>query len=387
MTEVIVTKDVLAPDPAPPPVHAEPVAGRSFWGDAWARLKANKAAMLSLYYLIAMAVVCVFGPYFVPHQYTTIYGDYVRTPPSLSAYPKADMVETALGDAVKRMRADIKSWEQEGDRVLVTVTSTKKLDERNIRYLDRSDTFDDARMESIAPDGLEMVMSAAIKQQYFLFGTDNTGRDLLSRTLMAGRVSLAIGLLAGVVAVVIGVIYGATAGFIGGKTDEVMMRIVDVLYSLPFIFFVIMLVVFFGRNFVLMFLAVGAVLWLDMARIVRGQALSIRRQEYVQAAEALGVTRRGILQRHIVPNLLGVVVIYMTLLVPQVIILESFLSFLGLGVQEPMTSWGVLISAGAKNIGSANWMLTYPAFFLVSTLFALNFVGDGLRDALDPKDR
>jgi oligopeptide transport system permease protein len=242
-------------------------------------------------------------------------------------------------------------------------------------------------MEAKSPDGLEMTFSAAVKQQYFLFGTDNVGRDLLSRTLVAGRISLAIGLLAGVVAVTIGVVYGATAGFLGGKVDEVMMRIVDVLYSLPFIFFVIMLVVFFGRNFVLMFLAVGAVLWLDMARIVRGQALSIRRHEYVQAAEALGVRQSGILKRHVIPNLLGPVVIYMTLLVPHVIILESFLSFLGLGVQEPMTSWGVLISVGAHNIGSANWMLLFPAFFLVSTLFALNFVGDGLRDALDPKDR
>ncbi len=364
-----------------------PIAGRSFWGDAWARLKSNKAAMVSLFYLIFMAVICVFGPFFVPHQYTTIYADYVRTPPSFSAYPKPEMIETALRDTVKRMRVDVEEWHQDGDRVFMTLTSSKEIDERNTRYIDRSDTFDDAKVESKSPDGLKMVLSAAVKQQYFLFGTDNTGRDLLSRTLMAGRVSLAIGLLAGVVAVAIGVLYGATAGFAGGKTDEVMMRIVDVLYSLPFIFFVIMLVVFFGRNFVLMFLAVGAVLWLDMARIVRGQALSIRRQEYVQAAEALGVTRRGILQRHIVPNLLGVVVIYMTLLVPQVIILESFLSFLGLGVQEPMTSWGVLISTGAKNIGTANWLLLFPAFFLVSTLFALNFVGDGLRDALDPKDR
>jgi oligopeptide transport system permease protein len=264
---------------------------------------------------------------------------------------------------------------------------SKKIDERNVRYLDRSDAFDDAKVENVSDDGLTMTMSASVKQMYFIFGTDNIGRDLLSRTLMAGRVSLAIGLLAGIVAVVIGVIYGATAGFAGGKTDEVMMRIVDVLYSLPFIFFVIMLVVFFGRNFILMFLAVGAVLWLDMARIVRGQALSIRRQEYVAAAEALGVNPSGILSRHIIPNLLGPVVIYMTLLVPQVIILESFLSFLGLGVQEPMTSWGVLISAGAKNIGSANWLLFFPAAFLVSTLFALNFIGDGLRDALDPKDR
>jgi oligopeptide transport system permease protein len=365
----------------------DPIAGRSLWGNAWARLKRNRAAMLSLYYLALIAIVSVFGPWFVPHQYTTIYGDYVRMPPSLSAYPKPDMIQTALTDAIKRMRVDIKEWHQEGSRVIVTVTSSKPIDDRNVRYLDRSDAFNDTRIENKSPDGLEVTMSSAIKQQYFLFGTDNTGRDLLSRTLMAGRISLAIGLLAGVVAGVIGVIYGATAGFAGGRVDEVMMRIVDVLYSLPFIFFVIMLVVFFGRNFVLMFLAVGAVLWLDMARIVRGQALSIRRQEYVQAAEAMGVGQRGILLRHVIPNLLGPVVIYMTLLVPQVIILESFLSFLGLGIQEPMTSWGVLISVGAKNIGYANWLLLFPAFFLVSTLFALNFVGDGLRDALDPKDR
>ncbi|TPJ77817.1 ABC transporter permease subunit [Mesorhizobium sp. B2-6-2] len=365
----------------------EPIVGRSLWGNAWARLKRNRAAMLSLYYLAFIAIISICGPWVVPHAYTTIYGDYVRMPPSFSAYPKPDMIQGALGDAIKRMRADIKEWHQDGNRVIVTVTSTKPIDDRNIRYLDRSDAFDDTRIDNKSPDGLEVTMSSAVKQQYFFFGTDNTGRDLLSRTLMAGRISLAIGLLAGVVAGVIGVIYGATAGFSGGKVDEVMMRIVDVLYSLPFIFFVIMLVVFFGRNFVLMFLAVGAVLWLDMARIVRGQALSIRRQEYVQAAEAMGVGQRGILLRHVIPNLLGPVVIYMTLLVPQVIILESFLSFLGLGVQEPMTSWGVLISVGAKNIGYANWLLLFPAFFLVSTLFALNFVGDGLRDALDPKDR
>jgi oligopeptide transport system permease protein len=377
MTDVVATA-TLAKSPG---------IGRSQWGDAWARLRANKAAMFSLFYLVAMAVACIVGPWFVPHSYTTIYADYVRTPPSGSAYPKPEMIETALGDAVRRMRVDVKDWRQEEERIFVTVTSSREIDDRNTRYLDRSDTFDNAKLESKSPDGKEAVMSASIKLQYFLFGTDNTGRDLLSRTLMAGRISLAIGLLAGITAVVIGVIYGATAGFAGGRTDEIMMRIVDVLYSLPFIFFVIMLVVFFGRNFILMFLAVGAVLWLDMARIVRGQALSIRRQEYVQAAEALGVSRTGILFRHIVPNLLGPVVIYMTLLVPQVIILESFLSFLGLGVQEPMTSWGVLIAAGAKNIGSANWLLIFPAVFLVSTLFALNFVGDGLRDALDPRDR
>jgi oligopeptide transport system permease protein len=361
--------------------------GRSLWADAWARLKANRAAMASAIYLVAMTIVCLLGPMMTGHQFTTIYPDYVRTPPSLEPYPKPDTVEKSLIDAIKRARVELVEWRLEGARVFVTVSSAKPVDERVVRYLDRSDTFEDAKIEEKSADGLKLTMSARVEQKVFYFGTDNNGRDLLTRTLIAGRVSLAIGLLAGLVAVVIGVLYGAAAGFIGGKTDEVMMRFVDILYSLPFIFFVIMLVVFFGRNFVLMFLAVGAVLWLDMARIVRGQALSIKRQEYVQAAEALGVGKGGILLRHVVPNLLGPVVIYMTLLVPQVIILESFLSFLGLGVQEPMASWGVLISTGAKNIGTANWLLIFPSIFLTSTLFALNFIGDGLRDALDPKDR
>ena len=363
------------------------VKGRSLWADAWARLKANRAAAVSAIYLAIVALGCLIGPFFTPHYYTTIYQDYVRVPPSFSPYPKPEMIEPALKAALSRARVTLEEWRLEGDRIYCTVSSAKPIDERNIRYLDRSNVFEDARIESKSADGMRLTLSAHIERQYFLLGTDISGRDMLTRTLIAGRVSLAIGLLAGLVAVVIGVLYGATAGFVGGKTDEIMMRIVDILYSLPFIFFVIMLVVFFGRNFVLMFLAVGAVLWLDMSRIVRGQALSIRRQEYVQAAEALGVTSRGILLRHVVPNLLGPVVIYMTLLVPQVIILESFLSYLGLGVQEPMSSWGVQISQGAKNIPYANWLLYVPSFFLTTTLFALNFIGDGLRDALDPKDR
>ncbi len=361
--------------------------GRSLWADAWARLKSNKAAMASAAYLMLMALVCIAGPWFTPHAFTTIFQDYNRVPPSLSPYPVPDMIELGIKDAVRRARVELASWEEKDGRILIAVTSAKPVDERLTRYIDRSSLFDDTKVVEKSPDGLRMAMSAAVEKEYFLFGTDNSGRDLLTRTLIAGRVSLAIGLLAGMVAVVIGVLYGAASGFLGGKADEIMMRIVDVLYALPFIFFVIMLVVFFGRNFVLMFVAVGAVLWLDMARIVRGQALSIKRQEYVQAAEALGVGQWGILIRHIVPNLLGPVIIYMTLLVPQVIILESFLSFLGLGVQEPMSSWGVLIAQGAQNMPSANWLIAFPSFFLTTTLFALNFIGDGLRDALDPKDR
>ena len=221
----------------------------------------------------------------------------------------------------------------------------------------------------------------------FFFGTDGNGRDLFVRTLYGARVSLAVGIAATAVSLVIGIVWGATAGFLGGKTDEVMMRIVDVLYSLPFMFFVIILVVVFGRHIVLIFVALGAVEWLTMARIVRGQTLSVRKREFIEAARAAGVPSSRIILRHIVPNVLGPVIVYVTLTVPEVIIIESFLSFLGLGVQEPYTSWGVLISEGAGQMESAPWMLIFPAAFLAVTLFCFNFIGDGLRDALDPKDR
>ena len=218
-----------------------------------------------------------------------------------------------------------------------------------------------------------------------ILGTDANGRDLLVRILHGGRVSLAIGLAATLVAVVIGIAWGATAGYAGGRWDGFMMRFVDVLYALPFMFFVILLMVFFGRDIYLLFIALGAVSWLDMARIVRGQTISLKYKDFVLAARAMGTPPLRLVTRHIVPNALGPVAVFATLTVPQVILYESFLSFLGLGVQEPMTSWGVLISEGAQLMESAPWMLIAPAAFLTLTLFCLNFVGDGLRDALDPR--
>ncbi len=221
-------------------------------------------------------------------------------------------------------------------------------------------------------------------------GTDTLGRDLLARTLYGGRISITVGLVATFVALAIGVSYGAVAGFFGGKVDAVMMRIVDILYALPFAIFVILLMVFFGRNIFLLFFAIGAVEWLTMARIVRGQVMSIKRMEFIEAARALGLGRRRIIFRHVIPNVLGPVIVYTTLTIPAVMLLEAFLSFLGLGVQAPMSSWGVLIKDGSEKMEEFWWLLVFPGALFSMTLFSLNFLGDGLRDALDvraSKDR
>lgn len=220
-----------------------------------------------------------------------------------------------------------------------------------------------------------------------LLGTDYLGRDYLARLMIALRISLMVGVIATLVSLVIGVTWGATAGFIGGRLDNIMMRIVDVLYALPFIFFVILLITVFGQNIFLIFAAIGAIEWLTMARIVRGQTLAIKSREFIEAARAAGVGQMAMIRRHVLPNVIGPVAVYVTLTIPVVILAESFLSFLGLGVNEPLTSLGVLISQGANEMRDRPWMLLIPAGTMAVTLLALNFLGDGLRDALDPKER
>ncbi|MEQ1864497.1 MAG: ABC transporter permease subunit [Micropepsaceae bacterium] len=307
-------------------VPVQEVQGRSLWQDARRRLFANKAAVTSMVILAVIALMSIAMPNVWPHQFDDVYIDRISCPPP--------------------------------------------------DYLGMTALF-----------GVQADVCPTAVDQGHLFGTDANGRDLFIRVMLGGRVSLSIGLVATMVALFIGVLYGATAGFLGGRIDNMMMRFVDVMYALPFIFFVIILMVVFGRNFILMFVAIGAVEWLTMARIVRGQTLSIRRKEFIEAAEAAGVSNWAIIRRHILPNVVGPVIVYVTLTVPAVILVESFLSFLGLGVQEPFTSWGVLISDGKDQMESYPWMLIFPAVFMVITLFCFNFIGDGLRDALDPKDR
>ena len=237
------------------------------------------------------------------------------------------------------------------------------------------------------PTAQNLALGATAPSSAHWFGTDELGRDTFVRTIYGGRISLLVGLIGTLVSLLIGVTYGAISGYLGGKVDEAMMRFVDILYSLPYIFLVILLLVFFSRSLVMLFVALGLVQWLTMARIVRGQVLSLKNQPFVEAARALGARNRSIIFRHIVPNTLGPVIVYTTLTVPAVILQEAFLSFLGLGVQPPDASWGTLVSDGAKLLALFPWLVIFPGIALSVTLLCFNFLGDGLRDALDPHDR
>jgi len=285
----------------------EIATGTSLGADAWTRLKKNRMALFSLYYLIAIVIVCVAGP----PIYTNLTGN------------SHDSADPILGATAPFLGG------------------------------------------SSHP-----------------FGTDELGRDLLIRTMAGGRVSLGVGLLATLVSIIIGITYGAISGYKGGKTDGFMMRFVDILFGLPFTIFVILLTTVFGRSLVLLFVAIGAVEWLTMARIIRSSVFSFKNLECVEAARSLGLSDLRILFRHILPNVIGPAIIYTTLTVPKVMLLESFLSFLGLGVQAPNSSWGSLIKDGADKVDVYPWILIFPALFFSLTLFALNFLGDGLRDAL-----
>jgi oligopeptide transport system permease protein len=342
----------------------ELVRGSSLWSDAWFRLKKNRLALFSLGLFLFMICICFMGPFFTGYRYED-------TDLPLKASPPLDKIisriETLKSGSVKQEYLALSNIE---DEFLELPRPERKAIAEKLAAGDQY-TAGDVRYEP--------------STQRHLFGTDSLGRDLLTRVLVGGRISLAVGFAATLVSVVIGVTWGATAGFVGGKTDNFMMRIVDILYALPFTVIVILLMVMFGRNFILLFVAIGAVEWLTMARIVRGQIISLKHQEFVEAAVSLGLSGPRILFRHLIPNVASAIIVYATLTVPNVMLLEAVLSFLGLGVPPPMSSWGVLLDAGASAIQTSPWLLWIPAAFFSLTLFSLNFLGDGLRDALDPK--
>ncbi|MFN3364222.1 MAG: ABC transporter permease [Allorhizobium sp.] len=363
------------------------ITGRSLAQLAMMRFRRNKAAITGCVLLVFVTLFSFAGPLFVPHSYDQVFSSYVNVPPSLTPRPDPETLQQVAESVAQRARVTLNDFTVESGRFTAVISSETQIDPRTIRYFDRNNEFKNSEVVDQAADGRSLTVSGNVDQITFPFGTDSNGRDLLVRVMLGGQISLAVGLAASLVSLGIGVVYGATSGYLGGRVDNVMMRIVEILYSLPFVFLVVVLVVFFGRSVILIFLVIGAVEWLEMARIVRGQTLSLKRREFVGAAEALGLTDWQIIRRHIIPNTIGPVIVFVTVIVPKVILLESFLSFLGLGVQAPLASWGTLISEGAASMQNAPWLLIFPAIFFVVTLFSLNFVGDGLRDALDPKDR
>ncbi len=367
--------------------HTQQVKSRSLFQLAALRFRRNKAAMAGSVMLLVITLFSFIGPHFLTHTYDQVFSSYVAVAPSLEPRPDVNNLQGVMEGVASRARVELKEFSVEGQTFTATITSSSAIDPRATRYFDRANEFENTKVIATEDDGRTLKLEGDVNREYFFFGTDSNGRDMLARVMLGGQISIAVGVLASLVSLGIGVVYGATAGYIGGRVDNVMMRFVEILYSLPFVFLVVVLVVFFGRSFILIFLVIGAVEWLDMARIVRGQTLALKRREFVSAAQALGLSDWQIIRRHIIPNTIGPVVVFVTVVVPKVILLESFLSFLGLGVQAPLTSWGALISEGANNIQSAPWLLIFPAIFFVLTLFSLNFVGDGLRDALDPKDR
>ncbi|MGP0058195.1 MAG: ABC transporter permease [Beijerinckiaceae bacterium] len=339
-------------------------------------------APFSLCLIALTTFAAVFGPFITPHPYDRVFRDYVFTPPSLATHPDRSERDQAVADFASAMHVKVLATRESASGLALEIAADHPIDLRVLRYFERSDVFATAATLGSFDEGRRLRLAVPIKPLLFPFGTDANGRDLSSRLFIGLRVSLAVGLLASLVALVIGVVYGATAGYVGGIIDMVMMRVVEIIYALPFIFFVIVLVVVFGRHFALIFAAIGAVEWLDMARITRGQALSIKQQDYVLAAQALGASPMAILWRHVIANMAGPIIAFTTLLVPRVILAESFVSFLGLGVQEPLTSLGLLIADGARNIQSAPYLLIFPALWLAILLAALTRLGHVLTDRL-----
>jgi oligopeptide transport system permease protein len=349
----------------PAPIRVEELEqGTSLWKDAWYRLRKNHLALFGLGAFLVITFLCLIGPFFTGYTYEQTEISLKASAPMEPIFLRSEVLKTG---PPKKSFIALSNLEDE------FLDKTKSDRRQIVGRISRGETYHEGNIY-YGPSA-----------RRHLFGTDPLGRDLLTRVLIGGRISLAVGFAATLVSVCIGVLWGAVAGFVGGKTDTVMMRFADILYALPFTVIVILLMVMFGRNIILLFVAIGAVEWLTMARIVRGQIISLKNQEFIEAAISLGLPGHRILFRHLIPNVLGPIIIYATLTFPEVMLLEAILSFLGLGVQPPLSSWGVLIDEGSRTMETSIWLLICPAFFFSLSLFSLNFLGDGLRDALDPK--
>ena len=363
----------------------------SLWKDAWIRLSRNRMAVVGGAILLVLGLLSLFASWISPYKYETQNLELGATGPQLTW----DTQQLVYGTCTQQ-RAQVLAAGYEGEIGVLPADSTElhrtieDRDHGSILWVASTPGNTNLMAMVITSEGFdpledlpERANFILLKSRGHLLGTDELGRDLFTRILYGGRISLMVGLCATAVSLTIGVLFGAVAGFFGGRVDDLMMRFVDILYALPFTIFVILLTVIFDRNIWNLFLAIGAVEWLTMSRIVRGQVLSLRKQEFVEAAIALGIPQWRIVLRHIIPNCLGPVIVYTTLTIPVVMLLEAFLSFLGLGVQPPMSSWGLLIRDGSKVLEEFPWLMLFPGMILALTLFSLNFLGDGLRDALD----
>lgn len=336
----------------------------SLWADAWRRLVKNKMALIGLWIVVIFAAVAILAPVLPIYDYTHQEIQFTNLPPSLK--PAG---EVAVAQAEKKI-----------DQIRGLVASG------------RADLNDELNKEIGDLEALKtQLRSNPASSNIYIFGTDYLGRDMLARTIYGGRISMLIGLIGTITAVLIGVVYGAIAGYVGGRADNLMMRIVDIMYGLPYMLIVIILMALFSKegqsSIFILFVAIALVSWLTIARVVRGQIISLKNAEFIEAAKSMGAGSRRIIFRHLLPNTLGVIIIFSTLSIPSFIMNESFLSFLGLGVSAPLASWGTLVSEGVQGMELYPWRLLVPAFAMTLFLFAMNFLGDGLRDALDPQSK
>jgi oligopeptide transport system permease protein len=343
----------------------QPIRGVSLWLDAWRRLKKNRMAVIGLVLVVLYIIVAALAPVLPIYSYKQQVLDHQYMPPSLTK--NAGQLLYEKQERLLLTAAKVKSAEQ------LSESDQQQLADLRLKLANQTATYDKVEFK--------------VNERHYLLGTDSLGRDILARIIYGSQVSIAIGIVGTLTAVLIGVLVGALSGFIGGTFDYLTMRFVDVMYGLPYMLIVIIFVAIFGRNILNLFVSLALVSWLTTSRVVRGQIISLKNAEFVQAARVVGAGTGRIIFRHLIPNTLGVVVVFTTLQIPSFIMLESFLSYLGLGVQAPLSSWGSLVRDGVDGMDNFPWMLFFPALAMTIFLFSMNFLGDGLRDALDPQSK